>query len=104
MDLLGLAAADEGRRVGPVTALDDPADGVGAGGVDELGELVEVHRELVLAAAGELHADEHDLLAERPLDEPAGGLAAELAEPAAVLALLAWRALLALLALSHAGS
>ncbi len=40
-ELLGLALADVGGRVGRVAALHDPGDLVGAGGVDEQGQLVE---------------------------------------------------------------
>ena len=41
-DLLRLAAADEGGRVGRVATLHDAADDVGARAVDQLGQLVEL--------------------------------------------------------------
>ena len=67
--LLGLALADVVRRVGRVAPLHDPGDLVGAGGVDELRQLVERRVDVVERLVAEGDADEDDLLAEGALDE-----------------------------------
>ena len=67
--LLGLALADVPRVVGRVAALHQPADHVGAGGVDEQRELVEAGLGVVVGVAGQGDADEHDLLPLGALDE-----------------------------------
>ncbi len=82
-DLVGLALPDEGRGVGPVTALGDPGDDVGAGGVDELGQLVERLVDGLVIGVVTDDTDDDDSFPEGAVDEPSG-LAAELAEPAAV--------------------
>ena len=64
--LLGLALADVVRGVGRVAALHDAADDVGAGGVDELRQLVERRVDVVGRAVAPGDADEDDLLPERP--------------------------------------
>src|SRR6478672_2451679 len=60
-DRLDLAAADEGRRVGRLAALEDRLEHLGAGGLGERGELG--HRVLGVGhgAAGP-HTDQHDPL------------------------------------------
>ena len=57
------------RRIGRVAPLHDPADLVGAGGVDEERELVEGRVDVVERLVAEGDADEDDLLAEGALDE-----------------------------------
>ena len=71
-DLGGLAPADERRRVGRVAALHDPAHDVGAGAVDQLGQLVELLVDQLGGPAGKDDADEDDPLPERALDERPG--------------------------------
>ena len=51
--LLHLARAEERRRVGGVATLHDARDDVGAGGVDEQRQLVELVIELLLGARRE---------------------------------------------------
>ena len=79
MQLLGLAPPDEGGRVGPVAALHDPAHHVGAGRVDEQGQLVEVGVDGVGRRPREHHPDEHDPLPEAALDERHGRVATSVA-------------------------
>ena len=67
--LLGLALADVVRGVGRVAALHDAGDLVGAGGVDQLRQLVERRVDVVGRRVAEGDADEDDLLPEGPLDE-----------------------------------
>ena len=69
--LLGLALADEPRVVRRVAPLDQAADLVGAGGVDEQRELVEAGLGVVVGRARERDADEHDPLPIAALDERA---------------------------------
>jgi hypothetical protein len=81
---VGLALAHEGGRVRAVAPLGDAGDLVGAGGVDQQLELVE--RSASVSSSGsrrQRDAHEHDALPEGAVDERAG-LAAELAEAAAV--------------------
>ena len=68
-ELLGLALADVGGRVGRGTALHEARDLVRAGGVDELGELVEPGFGVLGGVRGEGHAHQDDLLPERALDQ-----------------------------------
>ena len=71
-ELLGLALADVGRRVGAVPALHDTGHLVGTGGVHELRELVERRLDVVGVRAVEGDADEHELLAGLAGDEGVG--------------------------------
>ncbi len=67
--LLGFAPADIGRRVRGLAPLHDTGRLIGAGGVDEQGELVEAGLDLLERARPRHHPDEHDLLPEPPVDE-----------------------------------
>ena len=69
VQLLGLALADVPGVVGRVAPLHHPADLVGAGGVDQQGELVEAgfDRLVVVLRAGD--GDQHDPLTDRAVDE-----------------------------------
>ena len=69
---LHLARAEERRGVGCVAALHDARDDVGAGRVDEQRQFVELVVEFVFGDARKLHADQHDLLAKRAIDEGIG--------------------------------
>ena len=69
---LYLARAEERRGIGRVATLDDARDDVGAGRVDQQRQFVELVVEFVLGDTRELHADEHDLLAKRAIDEGIG--------------------------------
>src|SRR5208283_3665067 len=71
-DLLGLAPAHERRRVRSVAALHHPPDHVGAGAVDQLGQLVEVLVDHLVRPAREDHADQDDALPDGALDERPG--------------------------------
>ena len=64
--LLGLALADVVGGVGRVASLHDARDRIGAGGVDELRQLVERLLDVVGVLLAERDADEDDLLAEWP--------------------------------------
>ena len=61
---LHLARPEERGGIGRVTTLDYARDDVGARGVDQERQLVELVVEFVLGDARELDADEHDLLAD----------------------------------------
>ncbi len=78
-----LALADVGGRLRARATLDDAADDVGAGRVDQQLQLVEAGLGVLVERGRQGHADEEDLLPEGPLDERARR-AAELAEGAAV--------------------
>ena len=52
-------------------ALRESRDHVGAGGIDESLEFVEAFLRCIVVVAFERHADEHDLFANRALDERA---------------------------------
>ena len=67
--LLGLALADEPRVVGVVALLHQAGHDVGAGRVDQRGQLVEAGLRRLLVGAGERDADDDDALADRALDE-----------------------------------
>ena len=67
--LLGLALADEPGAVRRVAPLGDAGRLVGAGRVDERGELVEAGLGLLVGHAGKGDTDEHDALTEGALDE-----------------------------------
>ena len=67
--LLGLALADVGGRVGCLATLRDAPDLVGPRGVDEQAELVEGSIGLLDGLGRDRHADEDDLLPEGPFDE-----------------------------------
>ena len=67
--LLGLALADEGGRVGRGSALHEARDLVGAGGVDELRELVEAGLGVLGGGGRKRDPHEDDLLAEGPFDQ-----------------------------------
>ena len=69
VQLGGLALADEPGVVGVVAPLHHPADLVGAGRVDQRGELVEAGLGGLVVGAGERDADEHDALADGAFDE-----------------------------------
>ena len=71
-DLLGLAPAHERGRVGSLPALHHAADDVGAGTVDEAGQLVELLADLLLGQAREDHPHQNDPLPEGALDERPG--------------------------------
>ena len=58
--------------VGRVAALDDPREHVGAGGVDQQRQLVELVLEVLGGDAREQDAHEHDPLADRAVDECGG--------------------------------
>ena len=90
LDLLRLSRPDEGGGVHGAATLHHPFDCIGAGGVDQQFELVErgVHRLGRVVAPH--HSDQHDPLAEGPLDQSARH-ASELAEAAPVRLLVALR-------------
>ena len=67
--LLGLAAPDVGRRVGRVARLEHPADFIRSRRVDQERELVEARFDLAETPRERDDADEHDPLAELPLDQ-----------------------------------
>ena len=69
LELLCLALADVGGRIGRPAPLHDAGDLVGPGGVDERAELVEPAFGLLGVVRGQGHADEHDLLPEGPFDQ-----------------------------------
>ena len=76
--LLGLAPPDVGGRIGLVASLQDPGRLVGAGRVDQEGQLVQVALRLLLPLGRNGHPDQDDLLPEAALDQahtrhPAGG-------------------------------
>ncbi len=71
-DLLGLAAADEGRRVGSVAPLHDAAHDVGARAVHQAGQLVQLLADHLLGQTGEDHPDQNDPLPEGALNERPG--------------------------------
>ena len=83
LQLGDLAAAEVGGGVGGLTALLDPGHGVGAGGVDQEGQLVEVTGGVLLVVALGRDAHEDDLLPEGAVDEPRA-LATEVTEGASV--------------------
>ena len=68
-ELLGLALADVGGRVGRGAALHEARDLVGAGCVDELRELVEPGFGVLGGVRGEGDAHQDDLLPEGALDQ-----------------------------------
>ena len=70
--LLGLALAHVGGRVGRLAPLVDAADLVGAGGVDQQGQLVDRVLGLLDRLGWDGDADQHDLLAEGPFDQRHG--------------------------------
>ena len=68
-DLVNLAFADVGGRIGGAAALDQATHLVGPGGVDELGQFVECCIGAGRVGTVEGDAHQHDLLSEGPLDE-----------------------------------
>ena len=68
-ELLGLALADEPRVVGWSRRWTRRADLVGAGRVDQCGELVEAGVGVFFGGVGERHPDEDDALPDRAVDE-----------------------------------
>ncbi len=83
LELVGLALAQVGGGVGGHAPLDDPTHHVGAGGVHQQGQLVEVELGLLHVAAGEGDAHDDDALPEGAVDERVGA-AAVVAERATV--------------------
>ena len=67
--LVDLALADEPRVIGRVAALHHPAGLVGAGGVDQQGQLVEAGLGVAVGVTGQRDAHQHDLLALGALDQ-----------------------------------
>ena len=67
--LLGLALADEPGVIGVVAPLHHAAGLVGAGGVDQRGELVEAGVGVVVGDVGEGDTDEHDALPHGAVDQ-----------------------------------
>src|SRR5690606_38640 len=80
---LGVARPHVGGGGGGLAGLADGGDGVGAGGVHGLGQLLEGGLGVLDGGGGDGHADEDDALPEGPFDE-AGALPAVLAERATV--------------------
>ena len=72
LQLVDLAPADVVGGVGRVPALDDPGDHVGAGGVDELLELVEGRVGLLGGRGRYGHPHEDDPFPKRPVDQRDG--------------------------------
>ena len=70
--LPSLAPSHVGGRVGVVATLDDPSGLVGAGRVDEQGQLIEMALGLIGALGGNRDPDQHDLLPEGALDQAHG--------------------------------
>jgi hypothetical protein len=67
---LHLARTDEGRGIRRMTLLQDPRHDIGTRGVHKQGEFVEVTLGLLFVVARRRDADDHDLFAEAPVDEP----------------------------------
>ena len=70
--ILSLALADEGGRLGSVAALHDAVGLVGAGGVDEQRQLVERRLDVVEIAGRDGDTDQHDALALLAVDQRQG--------------------------------
>ena len=68
-ELLGLPLADEEGVIGGIATLDEPSHHIGPGGVDQQFEFVETRIGVVLGGSRQRHPDEHDPLADRPVDE-----------------------------------
>jgi hypothetical protein len=66
--LLGLALADEGGRIGLVPALEDALGLIGAGGVGQGGQLLQRRLGLVDTHRRDGHPDQHHRLPAVPLD------------------------------------
>ena len=71
-ELLGLAPAEVGGRVGRGPPLDDPVHHVGAGRVHQQRQLVETGLGGGQGGVGEGDADQHDALPDRPGDQGVG--------------------------------
>ncbi len=72
LQLIHLARAEERGGIGRVASLDDPRDDVGAGGVDEQGQFVELVLELLWTHTRKLDPHQHNLFAKRAVDQCGG--------------------------------
>ena len=72
VELLGLAPADVGGRIGMVPTLDDAADDVGPGRPHQQSQFVEIALDRLGRRPGEDHPDEDDALAKAALDQRHG--------------------------------